>query len=83
MSMLQADAALLCRISADRYDSVFHAQKTSARQRVRNGLSSCQVNTLHLARRVADRMQRTMPYQSSSKSGRRASSNVQKSRSSA
>ena len=43
-------------------------------------VSSCQVSTLHLARRPANRMQRTMPYQSSSKSGRRASSSVQKSR---
>src|SRR5207253_7613606 len=39
----------------------------------KQGVSSCHVNTLHLARRVADRMQRTMRNQSSSKSGRRAS----------
>jgi signal transduction histidine kinase len=37
-------------------------------------------SALHLARRVANRMQRRMRYQSSSKSGRRASSKVQKSR---
>lgn len=46
----------------------------------REALSSCQVSTLHRTRRVTERTQRTMAYQSSIKSGRRESSNVQKSR---